>query len=218
MKYSAVILAAGSGSRTGLNFNKVFYEIKGKRIVEYSLDFFLNEPLCNQIILVVNETNFSSIQKQYSSDKILVILGGNTRQQSVYKSLTVVVNKIVLIHDSARPFINSSSVTNLLTVLETNMSATLGVKVKDTISVCDGNRLVKSLRRDSLVALQTPQGFNLDLLLESHELAIKEGFTATDDTALLKKYKGIDPIFVIGDYRSIKLTTIDDIKLLEVIL
>ena len=218
MKYSAVILAAGSGSRTGLKFNKVLYEIKGKKVLEYSLDFFLKDTCCNQVILVVNKTDFSIVQEQYSDKKLLIILGGNTRQESVYNSLNKAVNDVILIHDSARPYINSSSVHELLDVLKTNVSATLGVKVKDTINVSSGNRLVKTLNRDSLVALQTPQGFNRNILLEAHEFAIKDGFNATDDTALIKKYMNIDPVYVIGDYRSIKLTTHEDIKLLEVIL
>ncbi len=81
-----------------------------------------------------------------------------------------------------------------------------------------GNRVVKTLDRNTLIITQTPQGFDKDMLLKAHKLAIKDGYIGTDDTVLIEKYLDIKAFIVKGDYRNIKLTTVDDIKLLEVIL
>lgn len=218
MKYSVIILAAGSGKRTGLNHNKILVKIKGKRVIDFSLDFFKNHPSCDEIIIVASSADYNSFLKEFENSNIKVVLGGLLRTDSVRLALNKANNEYVLIHDGARPFINKSSIDKLLVSLEHNDSVTLGVKVKETIQEVDEDTVIKTLDRSNLIITKTPQGFKKDLLMRAHVLAFKEGYNGTDDTVLLEKFLGIKAKFVDGDYRNIKLTTIEDIKLLEVIL
>ena len=97
-------------------------------------------------------------------------------------------------------------------------SMTLGVKLKDTVFKMAGNHVVETFDRNDMISVQTPQAFHKEALLKAHELARKEMFYGTDDTMLMAKYLGINAYVIQGDYRNIKLTTLDDIKFLEVVL
>ena len=218
MKYSAIILAAGSGLRTGLNTNKILIQINGRCVVDYSIKFFKKDDNCGEIILVVSKKNFQALYEMYNSDFIKVVVGGLHRQDSVYNALKIAVNEYVLVHDGARPFILKDYVDEIFDNLREYPSITLGVKVKETIQEVDGNRVVRTLDRNSLIITQTPQGFKKDVLIKAHQLAFDDTYFGTDDTILIERYLGITAFVVEGDYRNVKLTTIDDINLLEVIL
>lgn len=218
MKYSTIILAAGSGKRMGLNVNKILFEINGKRVIEYSLDFFISDQNCTDIVLVASNADYDYFMNNYNDNKIKVIIGGDHRRDSVRLALNSAVSDYVLVHDGARPFITKQSVDQILVSLKDNDSVTLGVKVKETIQEVDGNRVVKTLDRSKLIITQTPQGFNKSKLIKAHDMALTKGYYGTDDTVLLEEFMGIKASFILGDYRNIKLTTIEDIKLLEVIL
>ncbi len=218
MEYTAIILAAGKGHRMNLNFNKILFEINAVRVIDYSLKFFEKDDNCKEIILVVSKEDFSQMYKDYDNRVDQLLIGGSQRQQSVFIALKVAVSDYVLIHDGARPFISKSCISDICSNLDTFPSITLGVEVKETIQEVLGNRVVKTLDRNTLIITQTPQGFDKDMLLKAHKLAIKDGYIGTDDTVLIEKYLDIKAFIVKGDYRNIKLTTVDDIKLLEVIL
>jgi len=218
MNYSVIILAAGSGVRTGLDINKVLIEIKGKKVLDYSLDFFKNNEECKEIVLVCSEVDFNYIYSRYNDKVNVIITGGSSRQESVYKGLNKATYEYVLVHDSARPYLNSDCISALVDNLLETKATTLAVFSKDTIVKINGNRLGKTLERNELLLIQTPQGFLKDLLLEAHEKARNTGYIGTDDTSLIAKFTNVTPAFVMGDYRSIKLTTKDDIEILKVIL
>ena len=218
MEYTAIILAAGMGSRTGLDINKVLLEINGKRVLDYSVDFFKEQKECSEIVIVCSEIDYNYIYSIYHKDVDVVTTGGNTRQQSVYKGLDKATCEYVLIHDSARPFIMQDCIDNLLVNLEETKATTLAVFVKDSIVRINGNRLGKSLHRSELLSIQTPQGFLRELIIEAHEKALSTGFLGTDDTSLIARFTNVTPSYVLGDYRSIKLTTKEDIIILKVIL
>jgi len=217
MKYSAVVLAAGQGTRTGLKHNKILHEINGKKIVDFSLNFFLNDKDCSQIILVIHSKEFSVLKDYQNCSKITMISGGNSRQESVYKSLQFLQEKFVLIHDAARPFLPVKSIKNLKDKLFDYPSVTLGVPVTDTIQRVDGDFAYEILDRTSLIATQTPQGFHTRKLIQAHELAREQKYTGTDDTSLLLKFLDIKSYVIMGDYRNIKFTTQEDLSYLEVI-
>lgn len=218
MKCSAIILAAGSGKRTGLQYNKVLYEVHGKKILEYSIEKLREFPVIHEIILVVSSTELDYFKDRYNSLVDHIVVGGKERQDSVYNALQVVQNEYVLIHDGARPYIPQAAITDLLSLLVSEKSLTLGVKVKDTIQRVSGDKVIETLNRDELYAVQTPQAFHTDVIVKAHHLAKKDHFIGTDDTVLVERYLTIPTHMVMGDYRNIKLTTLDDIKLLEVIL
>lgn len=218
MKFSAIILAAGSGSRVGFDYNKVFHVVNGKKVLDYSINFFKNYAKCGEIILVCSDNDFNYVYDLYSTVVDHIIVGGKTRQDSVYKGLNKAVYEYVLVHDSARPYINYATIDRLVDEMVVIGASTLAVPVKDSIVKTSDNRLIKALDRNELVALQTPQAFLRELLLEAHKKARKSNYQATDDTDLVRKFTNVMPSFVMGDYRSVKLTTKDDIKFLEVIL
>lgn len=218
MNISAIILAAGIGKRAELEFNKVLYKINNKIVLDYSVDSFQKQTQIEEIILVVNRNEYEYFSKLYEGSLLKVIVGGKERQDSVYNAINISKNDFVIIHDGARPYIPEDSLRNMIKTLEKEDSITLGVKVKNTIQEVKGDHVVKTLNRDSLIITQTPQAFKKDLLLEAHKKAIEDNFYGTDDTMLLEKYLGVYAFVVQGDYRNIKLTTPEDIKLLEVIL
>lgn len=218
MNYTAIVLAAGSGTRIGLDINKILLEINGKRVLDYSLDFFKKSSECKEIILVCSETDFNYIYSNYNEVVNTIIVGGTTRQESVYKGLSKATYNYVLIHDSARPYINKDCVNKLVDNLLETKATTLAVFPKDSIVKINGNRLGKPLSRSKLLIIQTPQAFLKDLLLKAHKKAIKVGYLGTDDTSLIAKFTNVTPAYIIGDYRSIKLTTMEDIEILKVIL
>ncbi len=218
MKYSAIILAAGSGLRTGLNTNKILIQIHGQCVIDYSLQYFQNDPNCGEVILVVSKNDFQSLLKKYENFPIKVIVGGVHRQDSVYNALKIAINDYVLVHDGARPFILKDNIDKIFENLIEHPSITLGVKVKETIQEVEGNHVVRTLDRNSLIITQTPQGFKKDILIKAHQLAFDDTYFGTDDTVLVERYLGIFAYVIEGDYRNIKLTTFDDINLLEVIL
>ena len=218
MKYTAIILAAGSGTRSGLDINKVLVKINGKRVLEYSLDYFVNDAHCNEIIVVSSDRDYNFMLNEYSEIVDYIVHGGKTRQESVYLGLNKAHNDFVLIHDSARPFIVKECVDRLLINVKQTYATTLAVFVKDSIVQTSGNRLGKQLHRSELLAIQTPQAFKTDLILKAHKKAINNGYLGTDDTSLISKFTDVNPSYVLGDYRSIKLTTKEDIEILKVIL
>jgi len=218
MNYSAIVLAAGSGSRAGLGFNKVLLEINDRKVLDYSLDVFSNDNKCNEIILVVSKSEFDYFSDEYNDIVDKFIVGGSERQYSVFNALKEVTNEYVLIHDGARPYIIKGTIQKICDILEDNLSITLGVNITDTVKEIDGDHVTKTLDRRNLIYTQTPQAFKTDLILKAHKLAKEEGFIGTDDTILIERYCNIETKVVAGDKNNIKLTTLDDVKLLEVIL
>jgi 2-C-methyl-D-erythritol 4-phosphate cytidylyltransferase len=218
MKCSVIILAAGSGKRTGLQYNKVLYEIRGKKLIEYSIDKFKEFPMIDEIILVVSKNELEYFENEYHDKVDNIVVGGKERQNSVYNALQIIKNDYVLIHDGARPCIPTHSMREMLSLLKNEKSLTLAVKVKDTIQRVRENKVIETLNREELYAVQTPQAFEKETILKAHSLAKKDGFIGTDDTMLVERYVNIPTYIVKGDYRNLKLTTLDDIKLLEVVL
>lgn len=215
MQYSLILLAAGSGSRTGLDHNKVFHRIHGKMVVEYSLEFFKKQAYCRQIILVCHAADFNFVHNRFHEQVDAIVTGGSTRQNSVLKGLNKALHDYVLVHDAARPFLSEDHLDALLRDVVDTKATTLAIPVSDTIVETSGNRLTKTLNRSELVALQTPQAFDRTLLMKAHQAAHKIGYLATDDTDLIRRFTAVMPSYVLGDPRSMKLTLEADIALLE---
>jgi 2-C-methyl-D-erythritol 4-phosphate cytidylyltransferase len=218
MKYSAIILAAGKGLRTGLSYNKILQKIHGKYLIDYSIDFFLNDEDCAQIILVVSKENQRQFLLSKKSKISHVILGGNLRQESVFSSLSFIQEKYVFIHDGARPFIPKKSVAEMKRNIVDYASITLGVFVTDTIQRVKQGFVEETLNREQLIFTQTPQAFHKDQLVRAHHLAREQKYIGTDDASLLLKFLDTKALVVKGDKRNLKFTSIDDLPYLEVIL
>lgn len=213
MKYTALIVAAGSGSRMGLGYNKMLYQFdNGKTILETTVDIFLHDSRCEQVVVVGSEQDIEQYQKLLINDRITFTIGGKTRQESVYYGLLKTTMPYVLIHDGARPWLRMDCIDRLLECLKTQEACLLMVPAKDTIKQVENGKVVKTLQRSLLWQAQTPQAFSTELILKCHELAIEKQLEATDDAQLVELCSDVDVHVVEGSYENLKVTTIEDIR------
>jgi len=213
MEYSAVIVAAGSGTRMKLGYNKVYAPLKDdKTILETTVSVFAEDPDCRQIVVVTDADMYYEKVGNFFEGKVVLAQGGNTRQESVYHGLCAAVCDTVMIHDGARPYVDEDCLKRLKNVLETDDAALLMVPVKDTIKVVKDGIALETPDRSTLYAAQTPQAFRTDLILSCMRQAFKEGFIGTDDASLVEKYGNVPVRVVEGSYANIKITTPEDLK------
>lgn len=211
MNYSAIVLCAGKGSRSGLTYNKMLYRFKNKTVYEMTMDIFLNDERCKQIVVVTKEEELDDLKKLISSKKIDYVFGGKERQDSVYNGLQVVKEDYVLIHDGARPYLKKENIDDILECLNKNNACLLVVPVKDTIKVYMDGNIVKTLPREQLVQAQTPQAFKTELIKRCYQKGKDQNYIATDDASLVEYFENIEVKAVLGSYSNIKITTPDDL-------
>ncbi|CAM4074480.1 2-C-methyl-D-erythritol 4-phosphate cytidylyltransferase [Bacillus subtilis] len=223
MSYDVVIPAAGQGKRMKAGRNKLFIDLKGDPVIIHTLRVFDSHRQCDKIILVINEQEREHFQHLLSDypfqTSIELVAGGDERQYSVYKGLKAVKQeKIVLVHDGARPFIKHEQIDELIAEAEQTGAAILAVPVKDTIKRVQDLQVSETIERSSLWAVQTPQAFRLSLLMKAHAEAERKGFLGTDDASLVEQMEGGSVRVVEGSYTNIKLTTPDDLTSAEAIM
>ena len=215
MKISAVIVAAGSGTRMNAGKNKVFLEILGKTILERTVSVFNECKMVDEIIVVTNETHEAEkILKGY--EKVTdITCGGSVRGESVQNGLSKATGDIVAIHDGARALITCEYIEKVLLSAIENGAAALGVKCKDTLKLRDENGFIKeTVNREFLYNIQTPQVFGLSAIKGMYE---KCDEVFTDDCLVAEKF-GVKVKIVDSSYDNIKITTPEDLHLAEKIL
>lgn len=214
MSVYAIIPAAGKSSRYGKN--KLFEKINDKPVIAHVLEKISNTKEINGIVICTSVDIYEEIQevveKQKSDKVISIILGGKSRQESVFCGLYELLDynpEYVLIHDGARPLIKQSTIEKSIRHASLKGSSVVAVRTKDTIKEVDENKKVKNtLNRDNLWNIQTPQTFRFKDLFNAHEKF--EGYNLTDDSALLEKF-GKDIYITEGCYENIKITTKEDL-------
>lgn len=216
-KVTAIILVAGNSTRFGQNRNKNFELINGKSILSYSINAFNKNQYIDNIIVVIKqddkETVEEIINQEKTNKKIDIVLGGNSRQESVYNAIKNTTSEIVIIHDGARPAIKQEYINSAIEEMANFKGVTIGVKSKDTIKITDDNGIVlNTTKRTNTWIIQTPQCFDRQILLNLHE-KYKET-EATDDCMLLEK-GGYKIKIIEGDYTNIKVTTYEDIDIIK---
>lgn len=220
-----VIAAAGTGTRMGSKINKQYMLLKSRPVLAYSLDVFEEFDLADEIVIVANpkETDYceKEIVRKYGYRKVsCVIPGGKERQDSVRTGLKQLKpdTDFVAVHDGARPLLSIKLIRELLAEAEEWGAAVPGIIATDTLKLIDRDDFVcQTLDRSSIVSIQTPQIFKFEELLAAYDQAYEEGFIATDDASLFEAYIGRVKV-VKGDYRNIKITTPEDLKIAEVLL
>ena len=212
---SAIILAGGKGKRMGKDISKQFILVKNKPIIYYTIKKFSDCKLIDEIILVLPKDEIEYCKKEvlekYSLKVDKIIAGGKERQDSVYNGLKALKNSdIVLIHDGARPFVSEKIILDGIENAKKYGAAAPGVMPKDTIKVKDDFSFSKeTLKRESLIAIQTPQVFKKDIIVKCHERVRENNVSVTDDTMVVEKY-GYKVYLYDGDYINIKVTTPED--------
>lgn len=222
---SAVIVAGGKGKRMGHDVPKQYIKLNGREILSITLGVFESSPLVDEVILVISEGEvdycLNNIVKKYGFKKVKdIIKGGAERQDSVYNGLLNCspLTDIVLIHDGVRPFVDKNIIEKSIESARIYGACAAGVYVKDTIKIVDGDKFIISTPdRGSLIAIQTPQTFKFDLVLEAHKRARENKIYATDDTALVE-LMGHRVKIIEGSYCNIKITTPEDLIFAKLIL
>lgn len=217
-KVSVVITAAGKGTRMKSDINKQYMEIGGIPVLARTVSIFQQCKAIDDIVLVVNEEDIdycrAKIVERYNLSKVSELIGGGAeRQKSVYRGLCVVGknSELVLIHDGARPFVSDKNIIDCIAAARVYRACGVGVRLKDTVKICDDNGFVASTpERSSLWSIQTPQGFAFDTIMTAHEKAIADNYAGTDDMVLVERI-GIPVKIVEGDYQNIKITTPEDL-------
>lgn len=212
MKYSVIILCAGIGKRSGLNYNKMLYIYDNKTVFEHTVSVFINDNNCDEIIITCRDNEMDSFKELVNDKRIKFVLGGKERQDSVYNGLQVVTSDYVLIHDGARSFISIKSINDLLDCLKDSDACLLMVPCKDTVKKVVDGKVVETLNRSELMQAQTPQAFKTSIIKQAYQQGIDDNYQATDDAQMVEKYSDIVVKSVMGDYSNIKITTKEDLK------
>jgi len=227
-KLTAVVLAAGSGERFNSKLPKPFLNIGFKPMFWYSVYSFEKSAEVEKIYIVVSAEQLELVKKQHS--KLLkniskfrgFITGGKMRQDSVFNALKIILSEggsdLVAIHDSARPFIKPNLFSEICKEALIVGACAPGISVTDTIKLVNDKDLITNhLKREDLVAVQTPQVFRFIKLLRAYREAKKKNLTFTDDT---ETYSLIDKKITIvpGDKDLLKITYKEDLKIAKEIL
>jgi 2-C-methyl-D-erythritol 4-phosphate cytidylyltransferase len=211
MDYSVIIAAGGSGTRMGLPYNKLFHPLNdGRTILEHTIKIFIDDARCQQIIIATNAADLSRMMNM-NTGRVVLVNGGQTRQESVYKGLMAANEEVVLIHDGARPWLTKNSLDALLEVMATEDAAILALKAIETVKVCEEGYVTQTIPRESVMMAQTPQAFKTYLLIKAHQLGLADAYQATDDAQLIEYYRLAKIKIVEGDASNIKITTLNDL-------
>ncbi|MDQ7050490.1 MAG: 2-C-methyl-D-erythritol 4-phosphate cytidylyltransferase [Enterobacterales bacterium] len=224
--YVAIIPAAGKGNRFGEPLAKQYQPIKGKALLDYTLDIFIQSAACEKIVLIVSaqDENYQQLIN-IINHKIIVIEGGEQRQDSVHNGLKYLFDNglpdttPLLIHDAVRPCLADSDLNALLECFsEKQKPCFLAANIADSVKKVDSNLLVlDNLNRDQLVAAQTPQMAHFIDINKAFIEADEVKLVATDDVALLCKM-GLKVEAVISKQANFKVTRKIDLQLAELVL
>ena len=214
---TAIILVAGNSTRFGQNRNKNFELVNGKSILSYSINAFNKNNYIDNIIIVIKQEDKETVQqiidKENITKKTSIVLGGNSRQESVYNAIKNTKSDIVIIHDGARPAIKQEYINKAIEEMSNFKGVTIGVKSKDTIKITDNNGIVvDTTKRSNTWIVQTPQCFDREVLLDLHE---KYKETEVTDDCMLLEIGGYKIKIIEGDYTNIKVTTYEDINIIS---
>lgn len=187
---SAIIVAAGRGTRMGPNIDKLFLEVAGKPVIAHTWAAFDSAPTVDEIVLVVRagmEPVFQEIARALCLQKPhRLAVGGAERQDSVWNGLQALSAgaEVVAIHDGARPCVSHELIEQTLRAARDCGAAVVAQRVTDTIKQSDdGTTIAKTIDRSKLWSVQTPQAFRVEVIRRAIHAARERGLSLTDDTA-----------------------------------
>lgn len=214
-KYSLIITAGGTSSRFGLT-NKLLENLNDKTVIEETVSKFLDFSEINEIIIPTNINIIENLKKIFLSNKIQIIIGGKSRQESVYLALQHVNNKYVIIHDGARPLVDKAIISEIIKQLPIQKAVSVMVKTTDTIKEIDKfGKIIRTIDRKKLYNTQTPQAFETNILKLAHEKL--KGKEYTDDSSMLEELH-YTVHMIEGNYNNIKITTKNDLDYAKIII
>lgn len=225
MTVAAIVPAAGRGERLGPGAPKAMRPLAGTPMLVHAVRGMLAARLVDLVVVAAppgDEAQVASVLASYDVGKeVRVVAGGLTRQESVRRALETLPGDVdvVLVHDAARPLTPSEIADAVVNRLRAGAEAVVpGLPVSDTIKRVDADGMVtETLRRDELVAVQTPQGFTRELLAKAHDAAVVDGFVASDDAGLAERV-GAAVMVVAGSAEAFKVTRPADLVAAEALL
>ena len=206
-----IIVAAGTGSRTGASELKQFRWVAGKPMLLHSVQTFQLRPDVAAVVVVLPRAYAGDPPPwlfQCDLDRLVVSVGGRERADSVYNGLEDLPPevRVVLVHDAARPLVTGDTIDRVVAEARRGRGAVAALPVVDTLKeVDDAGRVVRTVDRAGLWRAQTPQGFPRDLLTAAHVTARRGGVAATDDAAVVERVGGT-VVGVRGSERAMKVT------------
>jgi 2-C-methyl-D-erythritol 4-phosphate cytidylyltransferase len=215
-----VIVAAGSGSRTGSNELKQFRWVAGKPMLLHSLQTFQARGDVAMVVCVLPREFVGDPPPwifQSDADRLLLSVGGRHRSESVWNGLEDLPSEceIVVIHDAARPLVSAETIGRVVDEARKGNGAVAALPVTDTLKRVDSEGKVQvTVDRFGLWRAQTPQAFPRKMLERAHEEARKADRVATDDAALCEQI-GLTVVVVRGSERATKITEENDFALVE---
>lgn len=227
-----IIAAGGAGTRfnSRSSLPKQFHALAGLPVYMHALLAFYKHDAIDSIVITVPERFVEEVKQEIGETiassniykDIAVIVGGTSRQESVFKGLRYFscTNKppeLVIIHDAARPLLSSSLISQVVECVRKEGACTVGYPVTDTLKTVSDNRIKSTLDRSSIFAVQTPQAGRFDWLLKAHEELAARAVNMTDDAAVLE-FMGHSVSLIMSDRHNIKVTEKADLALCEAIL
>ena len=215
IRVAAVVVAAGRGLRTGLDYPKQYKVLGGSPMVRESLRVFTGHPEVDLVVPVIHPDDTSRFAVAAEGLSLAKpVSGAATRQGSVRAGLESLASDkpdIVLVHDAARPFTSQALVSRAIAAAAKHGAAVPGLPVTDTVKLIDDDSLVAStLDRSHLRTVQTPQAFSYPLLLDAHRRASAAKRDDFPDDAALVEWAGMKVAIFEGEARNMKMTTPED--------
>lgn len=222
-KHTAIVLAAGKGSRMQSAVPKQYLELCGKPVLYYSLAAF-EKSFIDEIILVAGKDDISYCKEQiverYGFQKVTkIIAGGAERYLSVYQGLLAAEEAdYVYIHDGARPFVDAAILSDAKACVEQYQACVAGMPVKDTIKIVDAEDFAKETpERKYVWQVQTPQVFSYALVREAYDMLMEDqdAYSVTDDAMVVETMLNYPVKLFQASYKNIKITTPEDLQIAE---
>jgi 2-C-methyl-D-erythritol 4-phosphate cytidylyltransferase len=220
MQTWAVVVAAGSGTRLGLDHPKAFVKLAGQPLLAHSVELFEDHPAVDRMVLVVpadwQEPTTLLADDLVAGKVVAAVAGGATRADSVAAGLAELppVAEQVLVHDAARPLADAALIDRVLAGLGDADGCIPVLPVTDTVKQVESGQVVETLDRSRLVAVQTPQLFRTAALRQAYEHAGGDVSAATDCSSLVEA-AGLRVVTVPGDPRNLKITDQSDLARAE---
>ena len=215
MSVGIIVAAAGRGERFGKD--KLWVELDGRPLLAHTLETIAASVMFDRIVVVAPEDRWNSIRFLGAAAdlELVVTAGGERRQDSVLRGLAECAGMSqVVIHDAARPLCPPALFRSVVSAARESDAAIVAIPAVDTIKRVADDHVVETFDRSSLVMVQTPQAFNIELLQMAHEAAARNEFEAEDDASLVERL-GVRPRVVLGDRRNLKVTHEEDLVLLR---
>lgn len=212
---AVVLVAAGSGQRLGAGIPKAMVTVAGSTLIEHSVNVISRVSRIDEVVIVAAPDHVADVADLLADrDGITVVAGGATRDESVRAGLAALMehHQHVLIHDAARPFAPADVYERVIDALQAGAGAVVpAVAVTDTVKQVRDGKVMHTLDRSELAAIQTPQGFEFEILRDAHDARNGE---VTDDAMLVERM-GATVHVVTGSERGLKITTPFDLMVAE---